>query len=100
MINVNFFNSGKIVIILNFKVIPNSKIEKIEVLDDIIKVSLAVVPERGKANKAFIQLLSKILRLPQSSFLITSGLTTRNKKVKIATNLTKEELVECLSLNG
>jgi uncharacterized protein len=48
-----------------------------------MRVSVTVVPEKGKANAALIKFLSKTWRLPKSAFSIISGETSRNKALKI-----------------
>lgn len=49
-----------------------------------LKACVCAVPEGGKANEALINLLSKELRLPRSSFKILSGATGRNKTLQIS----------------
>lgn len=51
--------------------------------DRLLKASVTVVPEKGKANKALIALLSKKLKHPKSSFSIISGETSRLKIIKV-----------------
>ncbi len=71
--------------ILLIKVTPQaSKNEIIYLEGETLKVRLSVVPEKGKANKALIQLLSKKLKISQSQITIVQGQTSRNKKVSIA----------------
>jgi uncharacterized protein len=48
-----------------------------------LKVYVTTVPEAGKANKALIQLLAKIWKIPSSHMDIVSGLTDRQKIIKI-----------------
>ena len=52
------------------------------------RVSLAIkvtaIPDKGKANRAVIEVLAKAARLPKSAFSIVSGETDRNKTVLIA----------------
>ena len=47
--------------------------------DCALKVSVTVVPEKGKANAALIKLLAKQLRIAKSDIEIVSGHTDRNK---------------------
>ncbi len=49
-----------------------------------LKVRVTAIPEKGKANKALIALLSKSLRVPKGSIAIVSGETSRVKTVEIA----------------
>lgn len=48
-----------------------------------IRVYVTTAPEDGKANKAVIDLLAEALDIPKSSLIITHGLSTRRKTVKI-----------------
>lgn len=48
-----------------------------------LKVYVTSVPENNKANQALINLLSKNLKIPKSSFEILSGATDRLKKILI-----------------
>lgn len=50
-----------------------------------LKVRITAVPEDGKANKALVAFLAKQLRLPASHLVITSGYTSRYKRIKIGT---------------
>lgn len=45
----------------------------------VLKVSVTVVPEDGKANKALIDLLAKSFKIAKSSITIVSGATDRRK---------------------
>ena len=49
----------------------------------ILKVSVTAVPEKGKANKALIDLLSKEWHLPKNAFSLIRGETDRLKTIKI-----------------
>ena len=48
-----------------------------------LKVRVTAIPEKGKANKALIALLSKTLRVPKGSISIVAGETSRVKTVEI-----------------
>lgn len=51
-----------------------------------LKARVTAVPEKGKANKALIELLAKQLRLPKSSISVISGETARKKILRIDGN--------------
>ncbi len=53
-------------------------------LGDALKVSLTTPPVEGRANEACIEFFAKLLRVPKSSVTIASGLTSRNKVIRIA----------------
>ncbi len=48
-----------------------------------LKARVSAVPEKGKANKALIALLSKALKVPKSSISVASGETSRQKILRI-----------------
>lgn len=48
-----------------------------------VKIRVAAIPEKGKANQALIALLSKALGIPKSSIQLTSGDTSRKKVLRI-----------------
>lgn len=74
---------------------PNAPKDEISIRAGEIFVSVKAVPDKGKANKAILKLLSNILDIHLSSISITSGFTTRHKTIAID-NYTKEEIMETL----
>jgi len=73
------------------RVTPNASrdaIEGAETRDDgqaRLRVRVTAQPEKGKANKAVIALLSKALGLPKSAFCVIAGETARDKTLRIET---------------
>lgn len=51
-----------------------------------LKARVTAVPEKGKANKALVALLSKALKVPKSSISVASGETSRQKILRIEGN--------------
>jgi uncharacterized protein len=51
--------------------------------ESVLKARVTAVPEKGKANKAVIELLAKALKLPKSSISVISGDTARKKILRI-----------------
>lgn len=49
----------------------------------VLKARVTAVPEKGKANKALIELIAKSARLPKSSISVISGDTARKKILRI-----------------
>ncbi len=49
-----------------------------------LKIRLTSPPVEGRANKAVIALLAKLLHLPKSAVVIKSGLQSRSKQVIIS----------------
>ncbi|KKR31102.1 MAG: hypothetical protein UT63_C0083G0012 [Candidatus Gottesmanbacteria bacterium GW2011_GWC2_39_8] len=69
---------------LNITVKPNSSREKIETLiDGSLKIWIKKKPEKGRANKAILELLSKSYSVPKSKIEIISGLKSKNKIIEI-----------------
>lgn len=48
-----------------------------------LKVSVTAVPEKGKANEALINLLSKEWKLPKKALSLLQGETDRLKQIRI-----------------
>jgi uncharacterized protein (TIGR00251 family) len=63
------------------------------VQDGQLKLCVTQSPEKGKANKALIELLSKKLRLKKSQLELLSGETTHQKRFLIR-GITVKELGE------
>ncbi len=69
--------------IIQIKVIPHAKKEKIEKFGDGLKVWLKAPAQKGKANKALLLLLAKYFNVPKDCLKIISGLNKPNKIIKI-----------------
>ena len=48
-----------------------------------LKLAVTAAPEKGKANKAVIELLAETLRIHESSIHIISGESSRDKRLLI-----------------
>ena len=51
-----------------------------------LRLRVAAVPDKGKANAAVVALLAKALDVPKSAIAVTSGETARFKTVRIASD--------------
>jgi uncharacterized protein YggU (UPF0235/DUF167 family) len=75
---------------LRLRVTPNAgadRIEGSEIRDDgtaVLRVRVAAVPDKGRANAAVIALLADALRVPKSAVALTAGETARLKTVEVA----------------
>ena len=58
-----------------------------------LAVKVTAPPDKGKANKAMIEVLAKTFRLPKSALTLVSGETDRHKVVSVAGNLPDLEAV-------
>ncbi len=85
-------------IIIQVKVIPNAAHNRIERWENqLLRVRLHAIAEKGKANEALVVFLSEILHLAKSSIKILSGQTTRLKRVSIE-GVTIQQFEEALRL--
>ena len=67
------------------KVHPRAKVNAITgELGDALKVSLTTPPVEGRANEACVEFFAKLLKVPRSSVTIASGLSGRNKVIRVA----------------
>ena len=69
--------------ILNVKVIPNARKNEIKKEKNSWKVHLTALPEKGKANKLLIELLSEEFRVNKNRIRIVQGEKSRHKIIKI-----------------
>ena len=71
--------------LIRVKVRPKSKADEIvETMDDgTIKVRVKAVPEKGKANKAVVELLAKEYGVSKSDVEIVNGAADQIKLIKI-----------------
>jgi len=58
---------------------------------DVLKVRIAAVPEKGKANEELIAFLAKTFRISKSSIRLLSGQTSRYKRLFFA-GISREEI--------
>jgi uncharacterized protein len=67
--------------ILSVRAQPGARRNEIRgVQDGMLKVCVTQSPEKGKANKALVQLLSKSLGLKKSQFELIAGETSHQKR--------------------
>ena len=79
-------------IIITLRISPNASKNEIIKTEEGIKVKITAQPIDGKANKALIEYLSKLLKIPKSLFEIVKGETSKDKNVLIRTR--NEEDIE------
>jgi uncharacterized protein len=67
------------------KVHPRAKKDAITgEIGEAIKLSLMTPPVEGRANDACVEFFAKLLKVPRSSVTIASGLSSRNKVIRVA----------------
>ncbi len=69
---------------IKVKVKPNAKKNEVKKIEEgFYEVRVTVVPEKGKANKKVIELLSKELKVPKSRIKLIRGETSKEKIFEI-----------------
>lgn len=70
---------------VNVKVIPRSSKSEVigEMADGALKVKLAAVPEKGKANQELCEVLARHFGVPERDVELVSGTTSTRKRVRI-----------------
>lgn len=69
--------------IINVRVIPRARVQKIVADGDILRVYTNAAPTDGEANAAVIKMLAKHFDVPKSSISIVRGVTSHDKVVEI-----------------
>ena len=65
---------------IKVKVKPNAKREEIKELEkDYFEIKTTAVPEKGKANKKVMEILSKYLKIPKSKIKLIKGDKSKEK---------------------
>lgn len=71
--------------ILNLKIIPNAKAEKLVIEQDRYKVYISAPAVDGKANQRLVEFLAGHFKVKKSAVTILRGKTSRLKVVEITT---------------
>ena len=71
-------------LIIRIKIVPNSSKNDIILENEFIKVKVTAQPIENKANKALIEFLSKIFKIPKTSIQIVKGDTSKEKTIALA----------------
>jgi uncharacterized protein (TIGR00251 family) len=86
-------------VVFAVKVVPGSRQTCVcGLLDDMVKIKVSAVPEKGKANKCLVDFLAKQLSAKRSSISIISGQTSAVKSVRVM-GISVEQLSRKLNLN-
>ena len=70
--------------IINVRVIPRARVQKIVVDGDTLRVYTNAAPTDGAANAAVIKMLAQHYDVPKSSISIVRGETSHSKVIDIA----------------
>ena len=74
---------------LHLRVTPNAGADRVEGVEaradgtSVLRLRVAAVPDKGKANAAVIALLARTLDVPKSAIAVTAGETARLKTVAV-----------------
>ena len=69
-------------ILIDVRVIPNSSKNSVSPEEEFLKIKLTAPAVDNKANKALVDYLSKLLKIPKTSIEILTGQTSKNKRLK------------------
>lgn len=84
-------------VILRIRIAPNSAKNQFIVSDDMIKLKITAQPIENKANKAVIEYLSKLFKIPKTSISILKGDTSKDKTLLLkTTDLSKIENIKTI----
>ena len=70
--------------IINVRVIPRARVQKIVADGDTLRVYTNAAPSDGEANAAVIKMLAKHYGVSKSSISIVRGATSHDKVIEIA----------------
>ena len=73
-------------LLVKVKIVPNSSKNELIKEDEFIKVKITAQPIENKANKALIEYLAKLLKMPKSSITIVKGESSKDKTLLFSTN--------------
>ena len=73
-------------IVVKIKVVPNSSRNELIREGDVLRLKLTAQPIENRANKALVEYLSKLFKIPKSNIEIIRGESSREKTVLFSTN--------------
>jgi uncharacterized protein (TIGR00251 family) len=68
---------------LEVKVFPKASRDELIKKNGILKAYVKAAPDKGKANKALIELIAKEYRVKKSSVRVVAGEKSRNKVIEV-----------------
>ncbi|MCC6484225.1 MAG: DUF167 domain-containing protein [Armatimonadetes bacterium] len=78
--------------LLRVRVTPKASATRVDRWENsVLYVRVSAAPAEGAANKAVIELVSSVLRIPKSSIRLKSGASSRDKTLEVA-GLSRAEL--------
>ncbi len=73
-------------LIIKLKIIPNSSKNDLIIENEFVKVKITAQPIENKANKALVEYLSKLFKIPKTNIEIIKGDTSKEKTILIKTD--------------
>jgi uncharacterized protein len=68
---------------LGLRVVPGAKVERAAIENGMLKIWTRTAPEDGKATKAVLAQVARLLDLPPRDVVLVSGATSQNKRVRV-----------------
>jgi uncharacterized protein (TIGR00251 family) len=97
MVN-NLYRINNDNIILNVKVVPNSKTNSFEgLLDSFLKIKISANPVNGQVNKELIKIISKKFKINKKDILL-KGTKSKNKIVTFPKNNLFMEFIQKMNM--
>lgn len=86
-------------LIVRLKIVPNASKNDLILEDGFIKVKVTAQPVENKANKALVEYLAKLFKIPKTSIEILKGDTSKEKTLlfKIADEEKKSFIISQLT---
>ena len=86
-------------LLVNIKIVPNSSKNDLVKESEFIKVKVTAQPIENKANKALVEFLSKLLKIPKTSIEIVKSETSKEKTLlfKISDEKKMQEIKKILN---
>ena len=92
MISENILKLTDDGIVLKLRISPNAAKNQLILSDEMIKLKITAQPIENKANKAVVEYLSKLFKIPKTSITILKGDTSKDKTLLLKTT-DKEKIV-------
>lgn len=86
MISENILKFTDDGIVLKLRISPNAAKNQLILSDEMIKLKITAQPIENKANKAVVEYLSKLFKIPKTSITILKGDTSKDKTLLLRTN--------------
>ena len=86
-------------LLVSIKIVPNSSKNDLVIEDEFIKVKVTAQPIENKANKALVEYLSKLLKIPKTSVEIVKGETSKEKTIlfRVSDTNKRAEIISALT---